>query len=158
MAQIVLSGDELVGILQANGLIPDQVTDIEADGEEIKLKVKTPWPLLKSLRVGVRFEGFNGDHVVLQLVTNRLIDTFDWLVDKMLESFPLADYGGRWEYPRLHIDVNKLLQERIRGVQIDEMEFFDGQFCITTVHPPIAEASDDTSADVGEDTSCAPSL
>ncbi|UCD49633.1 MAG: hypothetical protein JSW27_19135 [Phycisphaerales bacterium] len=158
MAQIVLSGDELVGILQANGLIPDQVTDIEVDGEEIKLKVKTPWPLLKSLRVGVRFEGFNDDHVALQLVTNRLIDTFDWLVDKMLDSFPLADYGGRWEYPCLYVDVNKLLQERIRGVKIDDVEFFDGQFRITTVHPPIAEFSDDAEADIGEDTSCTPSL
>jgi hypothetical protein len=158
MAQIVLSGDELVGILQANGLIPDQVTDIHADGEEIKLKVKTPWPLLKSLRVGVRFEGFDGDHVVLQLVTNRLIDTFDWLVDKMLESFPLADYAGRWEYPRLYIDVNRLVQERVRGVQIDEMTYFDGQFRITTVHPPGADQPKGTPADVGEDTSCMPSL
>lgn len=158
MAQIVLSGDELVGILQANGLIPDQVTDIEADGEEIKLKVKTPWPLLKSLRVGVRFEGFNGDHVVLHLVTNRLIDTFDWLVDKMLDSFPLDDYGGRWEYPRLYVDVNRLLQERISGVRIDSMEYFDGQFRITTVHPASAESLDGNSADVGEDTSCAPAL
>jgi len=158
MAQIVLSGDELVGILQANGLIPDQVTDIKADGEEIKLKVKTPWPLLKSLRVGVRFEGFRGDHVVLQLVTNRLIDTFDWLVDKMLDSFPLDDYGGRWEYPRLYVDVNRLLQERIRGVKIDDMEYFDGQFRITTVHPTSTAPAEGRSADVGEDTSCAPAL
>jgi len=158
MAQIVLSGDELVGILQANGLIPQQVTDINADGEEIKLKVKTPWPLLKSLRVGVRFEGYDGDQVVLQLVTNRLIDTFDWLVDKMLESFPLADYGGRWEYPRLYIDVNRLVQERIRGVLIDDITAIDGQFRIITVHPPATDQSEDSSADVGEDTSCAPSL
>jgi hypothetical protein len=158
MAQIVLSGDELVGILQANGLIPDQVTDIETDSEEIKLKVKTPWPLLKSLRVGVRFEGFDNDHVVLLLVTNRLIDTFDWLVDKMLDSFPLADYAGRWEYPRLYVDVNRLLGERIHGVKIDDMTFSDGQFRIITVHPPVAEPSDGTSADVGEDTSCTPSL
>lgn len=158
MAQIVLSADELVGILQSNGLIPNQVTDIEADGEEIRLKIKTPWPLLKSLRVGVRFEGFDGECVVLQLVTNRLIDTFDWLVDKMLESFILADYGGRWEYPRLYIDVNRLIQERVRGVQVDAMEYFDGQFRITTVHPNSAESPDGTSADVGDDTSCAPSL
>lgn len=158
MAQIVLSADELVGILQSNGLIPDQVTDIEADGEEIRLKIKTPWPLLKSLRVSVRFEGFDGEYVVLQLVTNRLIDTFDWLVDKMLESFALADYGGRWEYPRLYIDVNRLIQERIRGVQVDEMEYFDGQFRITTVHPTSAESPNEASADVGDDTSCAPSL
>ena len=158
MAQIVLSGDELVGILQANGLIPDQVTDIEADGEEIKLKVKTPWPLLKSLRVAVRFEGLDNNHVVLQLVTNRLIDTFDWLVDKMLESFPLGEYGGRWEYPRLYIDVNKLLQEWIRGVRITDMAFFDGQFRITTVHPAVSEPSESREVDVGEDTSCAPAL
>ena len=158
MAQIVLSGNELVGILQANGLVPDQVTDINADGEEIKLKVKTPWPVLKSLRVGVRFEGFDGNHVVLQLVTNRLIDTFDWVVDKMLESFPLADYGGRWEYPRMYIDVNRLVRERIRGLQIDEMTYDDGQFRITTVHPPNGDLSEDTSVDVGEDTSCTPSL
>lgn len=158
MAQIVLSGDELIGILQANGLIPEQVTGIEVDGEEIKLKVKTSWPLLKSLRVGVRFEGFDGEHAILQLVTNRLIDTFDWLVDKMLESFPLADCGGRWEYPRLYIDVNRLIQERIRGVQVAEMTYFDGQFCITTIHPSADVPADETPVDVGEDTSCTPAL
>ncbi len=158
MAQIVLSGEELVGILQANGLIPAQVTGIEVDGEEIRLKVKTSWPLLKSLRVGVRFEGFDGEHAVFQLVTNRLIDTFDWLVDKMLESFPLADWGGRWDYPRLYIDVNRLIEERIRGVQVTEMTHFDGQFCITTVHPTGESVSDETSVDIGEDTSCMPSL
>ena len=158
MAQIALSADEMVGILKTNGLIPDQVTDIEADGEEIRLKIKTPWPLLKSLRVGVRFDGFDGECVVLHLVTNRLIDTFDWLVDKMLESFALADYGGRWEYPRMYIDVNQLIQERIAGVQIDAMEYSDGQFRITTVHPTSTEAPSEPSVDVGDDTSCAPSL
>jgi len=158
MAQIALSADEMVGILKTNGLIPDQVTDIEADGEEIRLKIKTPWPLLKSLRVGVRFDGFDGECVVLHLVTNRLIDTFDWLVDKMLESFALADYGGRWEYPRLYIDVNQLIQERIAGVQIDAMEYSDGQFRITTIHPTSAEAPNEPSVDIGDDTACAPSL
>jgi len=158
MAQIVLSGDELVGILQANGLVPDPVTDIDADGEEIKLKVKTSWPLLKSVRVGVRFEGFDGRYVVLQLVTNRLIDTFDWVVDKMLESVPLAAYGGHWEYPRMYIDVNRLVRERVRGVQIDDMTYFDGQFRITTVHPPHEDVPDEASSDVGEDTAVTPSL
>ena len=158
MAQIVLSGDELIGILQANGLIPDQVTDVEADGEEIKFKVKTPWPVIKSLRVGVRFTSFDDGHMVLQLVTNRLIDTFEWVVDKMLESFPLADYGGRWEYPRLYIDVNTLIQQRLQGVQVDDMAFVEGCFHITTTHPSGTTESEDMLSDVGEDTACAPSL
>ncbi len=158
MAHIVLSGDELVGILYANELIPSQVTDVETDGQEIKLKVQTPWPVLRSIRVGVRFAGFENGHVVFQLVTNRLIDTFDWLVTKMLESFRLSDYGGRWEYPRLHIDVNRLVREQIRGVSVDDVKFIDGHFHIKTSHPVQMEGFSDTNSDTSSDTSCMKAL
>ena len=103
-------------------------------GEEIKLRVKTPWPIFKSIRVGLRFAGFEQGQAVLQLVTNRLIDQFDWLVDKMLAGFPLADHGARWEYPKLHVDVNKLLRRQVRGVEITNIVFEEGQFRITTSH------------------------
>jgi len=134
MAQIILSGDELVCILTANGLVPDEVIDIEMAGEEIKVRVKTPWPIFKSIRVGMRFAGFERGRVVLQLMTNRLIDRFDWLVDKMLAGFPLADHGACWEYPSLFVDVNRLLQQQVRGVRITDIVLEDGQFRITTVH------------------------
>ena len=150
MAQIVLSGDELIGVLRANELIPDQVTHIKADGEDVKLRVRTPWPVLKSVRVGVRFVGFDGGSAVFQLATNRLIDTFDWLVDKMLESLRLADYGGRWEYPCLYVDVNRLVQQRVRGVQIDDVVFQDGHFHITATHPGPREDADDTMLDTDD--------
>ncbi len=68
-------------------------------------------------------------------MTNRLIDTFDWLVDRMLESLPLESHAGRWEYPRLYVDVNRLMEDRLRGVQIEDMAFRDGHFHITTAHP-----------------------
>jgi hypothetical protein len=134
MARIVLSGDELVNILQANGLIPDHVTDVSADGREIRLRVKTPWPVLKSVRVGVRFAGFDDGQVVLQLVTNRVMDRFDWLIDRMLESMRVQDHWGRWEYPRLFVDVNRVIRERIRGVEIEGMTFEDGYFHVSTMH------------------------
>ena len=72
-------------------------------------------------------------------MTNRLIDQFDWLVDKMLAGFPLADHGARWEYPRLHVDVNKLLRRQVRGVEITNIAFEEGQFRITTSHSLDAE-------------------
>lgn len=134
MAQIILSGDELVCILNANGLMPEEVADIELEGEEIKLRVKTPWPIFKSIRVGLRFAGFEQGQAILQLATNRLIDQFDWLVDKMLAGFPLAEHGARWEYPRLHVDVNKLVVQQVRGVEITDIAFADGYFRITTSH------------------------
>jgi hypothetical protein len=155
MARIVLSGDELVHILRANGLIPDHVTDVQANGEEIRLRVRTPWPVLKSLRVGVRFAGFDEGQVVLQLVTNRVMDRFDWLIDKMLESLRLQDHGGRWEYPCLFVNVNRLIERQLQGVTIEDMTFEDGYFHIRTAHTangdgaarPDEGEGDSTSAD-----------
>jgi hypothetical protein len=147
MAQIVLSGDELIGILRANELIPDQVTHIKAHGEEVKLKVRTPWPVLKSVRVGVRFTGFDQGSAIFQLATNRFIDTFDWLVDRMLESIRLADFGGRWEYPCLYVDVNRLVQQRVRGVQIDDVVFRNDLFHITATHLGGEERPEDVMPD-----------
>lgn len=152
MAQIILSGDELIGILYANELIPSQVTEVQANGHEIRLKVKTSWPVLKSVRVGVKFTGFDKGQAVLELVTNRLIDKFDWLVDKMMESLQLADHGGRWEYPCLYVDVNRFVQERIRGISIDDMTCRDGLFYITTTHPRLVVEADDELPQTDEDT------
>jgi hypothetical protein len=134
MAQIIVSGDELVCVLHANGLIPQEVTDIETAGEEIRVRVRTPLPLLTSIRVRLRFAGFERGHAVLQFVTNRFMDRLEWLLDKMLARYPLADHGARWEYPRLYVDVNQLLHRQVRGVQIAGVVFEDGRFHITTVH------------------------
>lgn len=134
MGQIVLSGDELVAILTANARMPEQVLGVESDGEEIKVHVATPLPLLRSIPVRIRFAGFEQGQLVLQLVTNRLIDTFDWMVNKMLASAKVEDYGGRWEYPRLYVDVNRLLQRQVRGIQIADVVFQDGHFHVTTSH------------------------
>jgi hypothetical protein len=135
MGRIVLSGDELISILAANARMPEQVMGVEAEGEEIKVQVATPLPILRSIPVRIRFAGFEQGQVVLQLVTNRLIDKFDWLVDRMLASVKIEDYGGRWEYPRLYVDVNRLLYRQVRGVQIAGIVFQDGHFHITTNHP-----------------------
>jgi hypothetical protein len=158
MAKVVLSADELLDILHANELIPSQVTEIDAEGEEIKLKVKTSWPVLKSVRVGVRFAGFDDGHVAFQLVTNRLIDTFDWLVEKMVESLKLSEHGGRWEYPTLYVDVNRIVKGWIRGIDIDDMAFSDGHFHITTKHPPRKNSSPDVMSDTGSGAPCLPSV
>ena len=134
MGQIVLSGDELVSLLAANARMPDQVTGIEADGAEIRVHVATPLPILRSIPVRVKFAGSEQGQMVLQLVTNRVIDKFDWLVNKMLASLKVEDHGGRWEYPRLYVDVNRLLQRQVRGVEIAQILFQDGHFHITTSH------------------------
>lgn len=139
MGQIVLSGPELVCLLKANALVPDPIIDMEMDTDEIKVGVRTPLPILKSVHVGVKFAGFEEGHVILQLVTNRVLDTFGWLVDRMFATLPLAEHGSRWEYPRLYVDVNQLLQRQVRGVKVTGVTFAEGHFYITTAHaaPPL---------------------
>jgi hypothetical protein len=153
MAQIILSGDELICILKAHALIPEQVIGVEMAAEQIKVKVRTPWPVLKSIRVSVRFAGFEAGHVVIELVTNRLVDAFDWLVDRMLASLQLEDHGARWEYPRLYVDVNKLLPPPFRGVEITGVVFEEDRFHITTAHFASAGRSGDVPADPGPERS-----
>jgi hypothetical protein len=134
MAQIILSGHEIISILQANASIPQQIMDIAAENEEIRFRVRTDWPILKSIRVGMKFAGFDNGCVVLQLATNLLTDKFNWLVDRMIEPLRLQEHGGRWEYPRLYIDINKLVQQQLRGVVIESIVVLDGLFHITTTH------------------------
>ncbi|MBN1506725.1 MAG: hypothetical protein JW955_07760 [Sedimentisphaerales bacterium] len=134
MAQIILSGHELISLLQANAQIPPQILDIAAEEGEIRLKVRTDWPILKSIRVGMRFAGFDNGCLVLQLATNRLTDKFNWLVDRMIEPLQLEEHGGRWEYPRLYIDVNRMIRRRVRGMTVENIVFRDGAFHITTAH------------------------
>jgi hypothetical protein len=76
-------------------------------------------------------------------VTNRLVDTFGWLVDRMFASLPLAEHGSRWEYPRLYVDVNQLLQRQVRGVEVTGVAFAEGHFYITTAHAaPLSSPTD----------------
>ena len=151
MAQIIIPDDELVHLLEANGQIPDQVTEIRIHGEEIRVRVKTPWPVLKSIRVGMRFVGFEDGQAVLHIITNRVIDRFDWLVDKMVASFPVEERGARWEYPRLYIDVNKLLGQQVRGMEVTDVVLEDGHFRITTIRHRQAEPPEGTAPDAAGD-------
>jgi hypothetical protein len=134
MAHIILSGHEIIQILRINELIPQEITDVRSEEELIKFRVRTPWPVLKSIHVGMRFAGYDDGWVVLQLVTNRLTEKLNWLVDKMLEPQRLAEHGGRWEYPRLYLDVNRLVQRQLRGVTVENIIFRDGLFHVTTAY------------------------
>lgn len=159
MAQIVLSSHELISILQVNARIPPQITDLTVDAEEIRFRVKTDWPILKSIRVGMRFVSFDKGCVVLQLATNLLTDKFSWLLDRMIEPLQLEARGGRWEYPRLYINVNRLIERQLCGVAVEDIVFRDGLFHITTTYANSAATNGDVQGQNEEGTdSLNPSL
>jgi hypothetical protein len=134
MAEIILSGEELIGILQANGWVPDEVAALDVDGREIRMKVRTPFPLLKSFPLTVQFVCFEEGHVVLEFETNRLMDHLGSMIGRLFEASPLVACGGRWEYPRLYVRVNQLIEQRVRGVKVEDVVFRNDRFHIRTTH------------------------
>jgi hypothetical protein len=132
MAKITVSIAEIVRILGANELISQSVEEIKTQGDRISFKLKTDWPALKHIRVGIGFVDFRDGNVILEIVTNRLVDRFDWLGRKLLNSLNLPDYVSHGEYPRIHVDINKLLARKIRGIRIDSIAFNEGQLYVTT--------------------------
>ena len=106
----------------------------------------------------MRFAGFDNGCLVLQLATNLLTDKFNWLVDRMIEPLQLEEHGGRWEYPRLYIDVNRLIRQQLRGVTVENIVFRDGLFHITTTHADSTGSNGDSQGQRGLETSRASSV
>ncbi len=131
MARITFSIAEAVRIINSNGLVSGPITEIEAEGDKISVKFKTSWPAPKYIRVGIEYADFENGIVTFNITTNRLVDKFDWLVRKLLKSLHLPDYVNQCEYPRVCVDINKVLADKIKGVQIENIDFENGQFCVT---------------------------
>ncbi len=131
MAKLQFTVNELNRILNSNNLFPQQISDIEADGENIHLRIKTGWFALKTIRISVKFVNFNDEGAIFEVVQNRLMNKFDWLIHKWAESVELPEHVDLREYPKVYVDLNKVLAEKARGIRADEISFEKGQFFVT---------------------------
>jgi hypothetical protein len=131
MAKIQISVNEFNLILNSNNLFPRQISEIEADDDNIFLKIKTGWFALKSIRISVKFMSFNHEGAVFEIVQNRLMNKFDWLIHKWIESVQLPEHVNLCEYPKVHIDLNKVLANKAKGIRIDDISFEKGRFFVT---------------------------
>ena len=132
MAEVVLPADELIALLDANKLIPQQVFDIQAGQADVSFRVKTGWVVPKSVRVRLRLVGFEAGQATVEIGAGRLVETFDWLVEKYLNTLLAGLPAVRCQYPRLYVDVDRLLGERIKGVRVTDITFADGQLRVVT--------------------------
>ena len=131
MAKLQFTVNELNRILDSNNMFPRHISDIEADEENIFIRIKTGWFALKTIRISVRFVSFNDEGAVLEVVQNRLMSKFDWLIHKFAESAELPEYVNLREYPKVCVDLNKVLAEKAKGIRANEVLFEKGQFFVT---------------------------
>lgn len=131
MAKIQFTVNELSRILNSNNLSPRQISEIEADDEKIFLRIKTDWFALNSIRIAAKFVDFKEGSATFEILQNRLMNKFNWLIRKWIESIKLPEYVNLSEYPIVHIDLNRVLADKTRGIRIEDISFEKRQFFVT---------------------------
>ena len=132
MAKITFSHTELLNILISNELLPKEVLRPKVEGEEIHFVVKTNMPLLQFVPVSLRYLSYTDNNAIFELtvVNSSLNKTIGKL--NLLSRLDMPEYV-KLDFPNISVDVNKLLKEKnIRGVQLKDIFFNNGEFTIVT--------------------------
>ncbi len=132
MAKITFSHAELLNILISNELLPKEVLRPKVEGEEIHFVVKTNVPLLQFVPVSLRYLSFTDNNAIFELtvVNSSLNKTIGKL--NLLSILEVPEYV-KLDFPKISVDVNKLLKEKnVKGVQLKDIFFNNGEFTIVT--------------------------
>jgi len=132
MARITFSIEELIGVLISNKLLPGEIVRVKVKGEKIHFVVKTGAFILPFVPASLSFSSFDGNNAVFELaiVSGRLSKAKSWFDELLKPRLPAC---MELDYPKIAIDVNKLLAEKgIKGVLVKDMFFEDGGFAVIT--------------------------
>ncbi len=132
MARITFSFEELIEIVIANGLLPRQIARVRVKGERIHFVIKTNSFILPFIPASLKYLSFDGGDALFELtvVTGHASKAIGWLNQVLELKIPAY---MQLEYPRLCVNVDKLLEDRsIRGVRVKDIFFENGEFVIVT--------------------------
>lgn len=132
MAKIVLSLEELLEILIANGILPDKIQQPRAKGDTIEFVVKTGVVILPAVPVSLTYAGYEDNNIKFEITVagGRFSETIGGFAKQFESKMP---HGVRLDFPHVHVDANKLLEARnIRGLRISDISASDGEFTLTT--------------------------
>ena len=135
MATITFTHTELLSILLSNELLPKKISRPKIEGQEIHFTVETNLPILPLVPASLKFVSFADNKAIFELTVvnstlNKTISRFN-----LLSKLDVPDYV-EIDFPKISVDVNELLRRRnIRGVQLKDILFNNGEFTIVTSSP-----------------------
>jgi hypothetical protein len=132
MAVITFSLEELAGILISNKLLPPEIIRVRVKGERFHFVIKTNSFVLPYIPASLRYLSFNDNKATFEftIVSSVVSKALSWLDQALKLKIPSY---MEVEYPKILIDVDKLLQENnIRNVRVRDVIFEDGKFTIVT--------------------------
>ena len=132
MAKITFSLDEFSQILISNELLREEILRPKVDGERIHFVIRTNSFILPYIPASLGYLSFSDDQATFELtiVSSYLNKAVSRL--KQILQLKLPVYI-KLEYPKIFVDVDKLLKEKnIKGIRDKDVSFEGGEFTITT--------------------------
>ncbi len=126
MAEIRITISEIVDICIANEMIPDSVSNIEILGERIKFRYKNENPISTNIDLEIIYKDYHNGMLFLEVQTN-------WIVDRYLrfKKLPNLKYL-QFEHPTITFFLQQFLNDKLKIVQIEDINFKNGYFKIKT--------------------------
>lgn len=132
MAKIIFSLEELTQILISNELLRGEILRPKVEGKRIHFVIKTNSFILPYIPASIGYMCFSDNLATFELtiVSSYLNKAVSRL--KQILQLKLPVYI-KFEYPKIFVDVDKLLKEKnIRGIRVKDISFKGGEFTITT--------------------------
>ena len=105
---------------------------LKAKGQKIQFVIKTGAFILPFVPASQSFSSFDGDNAVFELtiVSSHLSKAKTWFDELLKPKLPECMI---LDYPKITVDMNKLLAEKgIRGVRVKDMFFENDNFAVIT--------------------------
>ena len=133
MAKITFSLEELTRLLISNELLRGEILRPKVDGERIHFVIRTNSFILPYIPASLGYLSFSDNQAIFELtiVSSYLNKAVSRFKQQILQfKLPLC---MRLEYPKIFVDVDKLLEEKnIRSIRVKDISFKDGEFTIIT--------------------------
>ena len=132
MAKITFSLEELIQILISNELLRGEILRLKVEGDRIHFVIRTNTFILPYIPASLGYLGFSDNQAIFELTIvsghlNKAVNRFKQLLQPKIPAY------AKLEYPKIFIDVDKLLKEKnIRGIRVKEVSLKGDEFTITT--------------------------
>jgi hypothetical protein len=132
MAKKTFSLEELVEILLSNKLLPCRIIRPKVKGEIIHFIIQTNLSILRYIPATLRYLSFDDNNATFELaIAGGRLDSAASSLNQVVKSEVPAYI--RFEYPKIVVDVEKLLEEKnIKGIRVEDIFFEQGQFTVVT--------------------------
>lgn len=134
MAKINFNLEELIEILISNEILPKNIIRVKVKDDKVHFYIKTQSFILPFIPASLKFLGFENNDVTFELTlvsgqVNKIISRLDQIFDLKIPEYMKLDY------PKIVVDMSKLLQEKnIKGLRVEEVTFDNGEFSVVTAN------------------------